>query len=154
VRRTYGADAALSKGTVRRAGRMGQDRRSRRAYLRSDRRGEHPADNIIIAPLAEKEMNQHIDPVCGMTVEPAKAAGNTEYQGQTYYFCATGCQKKFETDPRGYLDRPQPALVSISMMGKPVNIAPHPVPQEAGSHSSTQTSSHSSEDHRPGAEEI
>ncbi|NIP49770.1 MAG: YHS domain-containing protein, partial [Gammaproteobacteria bacterium] len=25
------------------------------------------------------------DPVCGMTVEQDKAAGTTEYQGETYY---------------------------------------------------------------------
>ncbi|WP_367079317.1 YHS domain-containing protein, partial [Luteitalea sp.] len=30
------------------------------------------------------------DPVCGMTVEPAKAAATSEYQGQTYYFCSAG----------------------------------------------------------------
>ena len=28
-----------------------------------------------------------IDPVCGMTVDPARAAGSFEYDGQTYYFC-------------------------------------------------------------------
>jgi len=28
------------------------------------------------------------DPVCGMDVDPAKAAGTSEYQGTTYYFCA------------------------------------------------------------------
>lgn len=33
-------------------------------------------------------MNAHIDPVCGMTVDPATAAGKFDYEGQTYYFCS------------------------------------------------------------------
>lgn len=44
-----------------------------------------------------------IDPVCGMTVQPATAAGSSEYQGTTYYFCATSCLVKFRTDPIYYL---------------------------------------------------
>jgi P-type Cu+ transporter len=44
-----------------------------------------------------------IDPVCGMTVNPATAAGSTEYKGTTYYFCAPSCLKRFEADPEGIL---------------------------------------------------
>jgi len=43
------------------------------------------------------------DPVCGMTVDPTKAAGKSEYQGKTYYFCSKGCLAKFEADPEKYL---------------------------------------------------
>ena len=39
------------------------------------------------------------DPVCGMQVDPAKAAGTGEYQGKTYYFCNAVCQRKFEENP-------------------------------------------------------
>jgi Cu+-exporting ATPase len=42
---------------------------------------------------------QHIDPVCGMTVEPAEAAGSSEYRGQTYYFCHPSCLERFESGP-------------------------------------------------------
>ena len=48
-----------------------------------------------------------IDPVCGMTVQPATAAGSYEYQGKTYYFCATSCLTKFRTDPTHYLTPPE-----------------------------------------------
>ena len=48
-----------------------------------------------------------IDPVCGMTVQPATAAGSYEYQGKTYYFCATSCLAKFRTDPIHYLTPPE-----------------------------------------------
>lgn len=43
------------------------------------------------------------DPVCGMTVDPQRAAGSSEYQGKTYHFCSKGCVAKFEADPEKYL---------------------------------------------------
>ena len=33
------------------------------------------------------------DPVCHMDIDPATAAGTSEYKGQTYYFCSMGCKK-------------------------------------------------------------
>jgi Cu+-exporting ATPase len=44
------------------------------------------------------------DPVCGMTFPPERARATTVYDGQTYYFCALGCQRKFAADPQRYLD--------------------------------------------------
>ena len=49
-----------------------------------------------------------IDPVCGMTVDAAKAADSVEHKGQTYYFCGKGCGAKFRADPDRYLN-PVPA---------------------------------------------
>jgi YHS domain-containing protein len=43
------------------------------------------------------------DPVCGMEVDEATARHTTQYEGQTYYFCAPGCKKAFEADPQQYL---------------------------------------------------
>jgi len=40
-----------------------------------------------------------IDPVCGMTVDPATAAASYEYNGKTYYFCAVRCKERFPADP-------------------------------------------------------
>ena len=48
-----------------------------------------------------------IDPVCGMTVQPATAAGSYEYQGKTYHFCTTSCLSKFRIDPIHYLTPPE-----------------------------------------------
>ena len=42
------------------------------------------------------------DPVCGMEVDPRQAAGTSDYQGQTYYFCAVGCKKAFDKEPARY----------------------------------------------------
>ena len=43
------------------------------------------------------------DPVCGMMVEPERAAGQFEYKGKTYYFCAKSCQQRFAAEPEKYL---------------------------------------------------
>ena len=45
------------------------------------------------------------DPVCGMDIETATAAGQTEYKGQTYYFCGSKCKEKFGLKPEQYLDK-------------------------------------------------
>ncbi len=45
----------------------------------------------------------HKDPVCGMTVDPKTAAGQSEFNGQIYYFCALGCKKSFDANPEKYL---------------------------------------------------
>jgi Cu+-exporting ATPase len=47
------------------------------------------------------------DPVCKMTVDPPRAAAQSSYQGETYYFCAVGCKKKFDADPQKYVASPK-----------------------------------------------
>src|SRR5260221_656577 len=54
------------------------------------------------------------DPVCGMSVEPNKAAAKVEHGGQTYYFCAPGCAKRFKQAPEKYL---QPAKAQAAPSG-------------------------------------
>ncbi len=39
---------------------------------------------------ATEERGATLDPVCGMRVDPARAAGSHEYGGTTYYFCSKG----------------------------------------------------------------
>lgn len=45
------------------------------------------------------------DSVCGMDVDPKTAAGKSEYQGQIYHFCATGCKKAFDKEPAKYVGK-------------------------------------------------
>ncbi|THJ17065.1 MAG: heavy metal translocating P-type ATPase [Nitrospira sp. CG24D] len=54
-----------------------------------------------------------IDPICGMTVDPATAAGRFEYKGQTYYFCATSCLDRFRADPEKALSKASAPLITI-----------------------------------------
>ena len=51
------------------------------------------------------------DPVCGMTVDPARAAGSSEYGGTTYYFCNPGCKARFDANPEAYVAGRQPDTV-------------------------------------------
>ena len=53
-----------------------------------------------------------IDPVCGMTVDPARAAGSVDHRGQTYYFCSKGCVAKF-TSSDSDLPPTVPALFEV-----------------------------------------
>ena len=56
-----------------------------------------------------------IDPVCHMTVDPERAAGQHEYKGETYYFCSTHCLHKFRDDPETFLTKavgPQTTQIS------------------------------------------
>lgn len=43
------------------------------------------------------------DPVCDMDVDEKTAAGQSEYKGQTYYFCSLGCKKAFDKDPAQFV---------------------------------------------------
>ena len=45
------------------------------------------------------------DLVCGMDVDPATAAGRTDYKGQTYLFCGSKCKEKFDLDPEQYVGK-------------------------------------------------
>src|SRR5215207_5477728 len=44
---------------------------------------------------------EFVDPVCGMTVDPARAAGTSERDGVRYYFCSPGCKQKFDAAGAG-----------------------------------------------------
>lgn len=44
------------------------------------------------------------DPVCGMTVDPARAKARIDHAGKTYFFCSEGCGIKFRADPEEYLN--------------------------------------------------
>lgn len=46
------------------------------------------------------------DPVCGMMVDPQKAAGKVEYGGKTYYFCSARCAERFQKEPEKFLAAP------------------------------------------------
>ena len=52
------------------------------------------------------------DPVCGMTVDPARPAGTSTHNGKTYSFCSLGCKSKFDAAPAKYIKAAeQPAFI-------------------------------------------
>ncbi|MEW6127745.1 MAG: heavy metal translocating P-type ATPase [Acidobacteriota bacterium] len=88
-------------------------------------------------------MEKHIDPICGMTVNPETAAGSFEYQGKTYYFCNQNCLNKFSQNPEAALSSPkqpmkmQQPLMQLSSKSKPlpvVTLSAKPKTDEAAAH--------------------
>ena len=64
-------------------------------------RGRVPAHSDMQTEISQAQA-MPVDPVCGMDVDPAKAAGKREYKGKTYYFCSDHCVKKFDSHPEEY----------------------------------------------------
>jgi Cu+-exporting ATPase len=56
------------------------------------------------------------DPVCGMTVDPRKAAATVEHAGKDYYFCSVGCGAKFKATPEKFLSPSTTQTVSSSQL--------------------------------------
>jgi len=52
---------------------------------------------------AEEEFMEK-DVICGMQVDPAKAAGSSHVNGKTYYFCSKGCKARFDQNPSQYTE--------------------------------------------------
>jgi P-type Cu+ transporter len=73
------------------------------------------------------------DPVCGMQVDPAKAAGSLEHAGRKYYFCSAGCLARFRDDPdrfvTGEAAQPAPAVITIGPAPSPHHPGPAPPPK-------------------------
>src|SRR5271157_5963184 len=66
------------------------------------------------------------DPVCGMNVDPSKAAASVEYEGKLYHFCSRGCAEKFKADPEKYLSphyKPGGMGAMVQLGAKPVQIS-------------------------------
>jgi Cu+-exporting ATPase len=49
------------------------------------------------------------DPVCGMDIEAANAAGHSEHKGTTYHFCGSKCKEKFDQNPEQYVTKAKAA---------------------------------------------
>ena len=53
------------------------------------------------------------DVVCGMQVDPARAAATHDHDGKTYYFCGKGCLDRFAADPDAFLRPVRPAEEAV-----------------------------------------
>jgi P-type Cu+ transporter len=62
-----------------------------------------------------------IDPVCGMKVDPAKAAGELAHKGTKYHFCSKRCLHAFQSNPERYLAgaAPMPPAAKPAPAAKP-----------------------------------
>ena len=68
-------------------------------YPAADNSAHRPNDGGMSTPRVARVR----DPVCGMEIDAASAAGRSEFAGTTYYFCSASCKQKFDGDPGRYL---------------------------------------------------
>ena len=54
------------------------------------------------------------DPVCGMSVNPAKTKHFHKHAGKKYYFCCAPCVQKFKTHPQKYLNKSTPPSPAVA----------------------------------------
>ncbi len=59
----------------------------------------------VCGPTTAHQAAQHIavDPVCGMTVATATATDVAAHDGATYWFCASGCRRRFQAEPERFV---------------------------------------------------
>ncbi len=85
-------------------------------------------------PLALTMAAPAVDPVCGMTVDPARPGASGVHDGTTYYFCCPHCLQKFQADPARYLaptavePPPAPTGATYTCPMHPEVVSDHPGP--------------------------
>jgi Cu+-exporting ATPase len=76
---------------------------------RQDKLGETKTGEV---PMSHSHYGHHhaaagptavTDPVCGMRVDPDAAAGKSDRNGSTHYFCSSSCKTKFDAAPERYV---------------------------------------------------
>ena len=87
--------------------------------------GKYEAGSPAAEGMGEEPMEpgEVIDPVCGMTVDPATAAAHEDYAGQTFHFCSTGCHDRFTADPAAFASAPEPDMVTDPVCGMSIDPA-------------------------------
>src|SRR5262249_42653125 len=96
-------------------------RNLRRKKITAQKKMEHTKSTTKIAK----------DPICGMNVDPTKAAAIIEFNGQPYYFCSKGCAAKFQQNPTKFLAAAAnaPTASQHEHLAAPQQIAPAPLQQ-------------------------
>ena len=72
-----------------------------------------------------------IDPVCGMTVDPAKTPHHATHGGTHYHFCGAGCLAKFTAEPAKYLSD-APRVEAAALPGAIYTCPMHPEIRQVG----------------------
>ena len=67
---------------------------------------QYALEHVSLAQNKQEGPTMVKDVVCGMEIDPAKAAAKMDHEGQTYYFCSQACHEKFMADPAKYATAP------------------------------------------------
>ncbi len=76
--------------------------------------GDTPAHSTPLAPASDNVV--YLDPVCGMTVDPAHARHLAEHAGTIYAFCNLTCRTRFVREPAAFVPG------SVSSQALPRNV--------------------------------
>src|SRR6266542_2433374 len=91
--------------------------------------GHAPPVSSASAPALEGATAK--DPVCGMTVDPARAQHRAEHAGKTYFFCSGNCRSKFIADPSRFI-APQSKAPAPAPVGTIYTCPMHPQIRQPG----------------------
>ncbi len=72
----------------------------------------------------------HIDPICGMTVDPQQTPYTYEYQHQVYAFCSRHCLDRFKQNPAQFLTKDRQAPLDHSTSAQAYTCPMHPQVQQ------------------------
>ena len=75
---------------------------------------------------SESGITAVIDPVCGMSVDPAASAHHVDHGGTTWHFCSARCREKFIADPQRYLAPKPGATEAVAPAGTMYTCPMHP----------------------------
>ncbi|MDQ3010685.1 MAG: heavy metal translocating P-type ATPase [Acidobacteriota bacterium] len=84
------------------------------------------------------------DPVCGMTVDPARAAGSQVHEGSTYWFCSASCRDRFAAEHERFLT-PKPSTAAHEHRLSPASEGQH----QASAHACCQAPSSAAPSNAP-----
>jgi len=82
--------------------------------------------------MSSQAQHHHLDPVCGMTVDPERAAGTSTHEGRAVHFCSASCKRKFDADPQAYLARETPRPEPPAAPGATYVCPMHPEVRQVG----------------------
>ena len=97
---TANLDSKIGHDVMRLLRQIAKEQQRSVVIVSHDQRIKDIADRVLWLEDGQfKEMiTMAIDPVCGMSIEQEKAIA-VEWNGQMFYFCATGCRDEFLADP-------------------------------------------------------
>jgi xanthine dehydrogenase accessory factor len=89
-------------------GELVQVRRGRADFVAAPGPATLSGDQPLIVPAIEPIVDDLVlvDPVCGMSVDRARARHLAEHDGTVYAFCSIGCRTRFVKEPSIYLAAP------------------------------------------------
>jgi putative ABC transport system ATP-binding protein len=95
---TANLDSSIGREVMRRLSEIAKRRRQSVLIVSHDDRIREFVDRVLWLEDGQFKNERQLvrDPVCGMEVDPERAAAHLTIDGADYYFCADGCRAEFQ----------------------------------------------------------